>query len=208
MTRLFFPLFALLLVALVATDHWSARPDMTRFDPEAMGRTEAAMWRDYYDGHWLSLGARMAGLARTQYGFSWWDSARASFHAARAALHFRRGTDDPRCLPALVAYYDILAPAMPAGFSSAEAAALELRWWTERRRRVPEEKYARTIATLAGMCHGITAAAAEPASRLRADMMAYRDARRDGRMTENDWEHVAARLREAWGALRAAVDAR
>jgi len=39
-------------------------------------------------------------------------------------------------------------------------------------------------------------------------MMAYRDARRDGRMTENDWEHVAARLREAWGALRGAVEAR
>jgi len=136
-TRFFFPLVALLLVSLLAADHWLARPDMTRFDPDAMGRAEAAMWRDYYHGHWLSLGVRTAGLARRQYGFSWSDSARASFHAARAALRFRQRTDDPRCFPALVAYYDILAPAMPAGFSSAQAADLELRWWTERRQNVP-----------------------------------------------------------------------
>jgi len=208
MTRRLLAALLLFMAVFLVADHWLARPSMTRFDPDAMGRTEAAMWRDYYDGHWLSLGVHTAGLVRRQYGFSWWDSARASFHAARAALHFRQRTDDPRCLPALVSYYDILAPAMPAGFSSTEAANLELRWWTERRRDVSEDEYARTIAALAGMCHGITAAAAEPASRLRAEMMAYRDARRDGRMTENDWEHVAARLREAWGALRTAVDAR
>lgn len=57
------------------------------------------------------------------------------------------------------------------------------------------------------MCHGI-AGAAEPASRLRADTVAYRDARRDGRMTENDWEHGSARLREAWPALRQAFGSR
>lgn len=58
-----------------------------------------------------------------------------------------------------------------------------------------------------GLCHGI-AAAAETGSLLRADTMAYRNAQRDGRMTENDWEHASARLREAWAALRQAFDAR
>lgn len=207
MARRLIPVLLLVPALLLAADHWLARPDMTRFDPGAMGRAEAALWRDYYDGRWVPLGMRMAALARRQYGFSWWDSVRASFHAARAALHFRRRTDDPRCLPALAAYYDILAPAMPAGFSAAQAADLELRWWTERRRDVPEAEYAGTIAALAAMCHGVTAAAAEPAARLRADTMAYRDAR-SGRMTGKDWDHVAARLGEAWTAMRGAVDAR
>ena len=113
-----------ILVLLLAFEHWRARPDMTNFDPAAMGRAEAAMWRDYYEGRWISLWARTMRLAHGQYGFSWWDSARISFHAARAAMHFRRRTDDPRCLPALRAYYDVLRPAMPPGFSPDEAARL------------------------------------------------------------------------------------
>jgi hypothetical protein len=196
-----------LAVALgVAVDHWRARPDINRFDPSAMGRAEASMWRDYYDERWVALGGRMMRVAREQYGFSWWDSARASFHGARAALHFRGRTDDPRCRPALRAYYGVLAKVMPPGFSPGEAARLELQWWSERRLNMPPAGYGGTIARLSGLCHGISTAAAEPASLIRAEAMAYRDARRDGRMTEADWDHVAARLREAWNELRAAID--
>jgi len=194
------------VVASAAVDHWLARPGLNRFDPTAMGQAESAMWRDYYDGHWVSLGVRMMRLAREQYGFSWWDSARASFHGARAALHFRGRTDDPRCLPALRAYYGVLAKVMPPDFSSDEAARLELQWWSERRLNFPPAGYAGTIARLSGLCHGISPEAAEPSALIRAETMAYRDARRDGRMTEADWDHVAARLREAWSKLRAAID--
>ena len=194
------------LVLSLAVEHWRARPDITNFDPGAAGQAEASMWRDYYDGQWVSLGVRMMRLAREQYGFSWWDSARASFHGARAALHFRGRTGDPRCLPALRAYYCVLAKVMPPGFSPDEAARLELQWWSERRLDMPPAGYGGTIARLSGLCHGISPEAAAPSALIRAETMAYRDARRDGRMTEADWDHVAARLREAWSELRAAID--
>jgi hypothetical protein len=193
------------LAAFLVFDHGRAKPDSRRFDPDVMGATEAAMWRDYYDGRWPVLGFRMMGLVRGQYGFSWWDSARASCHATRAAWYFRRQTDDPRCEPALRDFYTVLRRAMPPGFSPDEAARLELQWWSERRREVPPASYGRTIAALAGMCLGISAGAAESSSLLRAEMMAYRDARRDGRMDESDWERVAAGLREAWSGLREVI---
>lgn len=182
---------------LLVLDHGLARPEIDRFDPVKMGDTEAAMWRSYYDGRWVSLGWKMLGLAHAQYGFSWWDSARLSWHAARAALFFRRDTNDPRCLPALCRHYAIVRKASPHSFDPDQVARLELQWWRERRRSPGPKVYGATMAAQTAIIYSISPAESEAAAMLRASMMDYRDQRRHGKMTESDWQTVAATLREA-----------
>lgn len=197
-----------LLAGLVAGQHLLARPDCGGFDPVAMGRIEAGMWRNYYSHRWGRLGLDLLGAACGQYGFSWWDGIRVATHTSRAAALFRMNADDPRCQPELERYYRIVAPALRGRFDPAEAARLELAWWRERRRDVPPHAYADTIARLTALLHGIPREEALPACLLRAEAMAYRDARDGGRMTEADWAEVTRILTAAHASLRARLDAR
>ena len=196
------------LVTVVAGQHLLARPDCTSFDAAAMGRLEAEMWRDYYTRRWGRLGIGLLRAACGQHGFSWWDGARVAAHAGRAAVLFRVDTDDPACLSELERYYRIVAPALECRFDPAEAARLELTWWQERRREVPPRDYARTIARLTALLYGIPEADALPACLLRAEAMAYRDARRSRGMTEADWAEVQRLLTAAHSELRARLDSR
>jgi len=196
------------LAGIIFGQHLLARPDLSGFEPAELGRLESAMWRSYYEGRWFRLGAQTLEAACGQYRFSWWDGARIATHAALSAAHFRTRTDDPRCLPELESYYRIIERAAPARFDVSEAARLELAWWTERRKKVPTQDYARTIARLTALNYGIPEADALPGARLRAEAMVYRDARRDGRMTEADWTELTRQLRAAYAALYAKLKPR
>jgi len=191
------------LAVIIFGQHLLARPDLSGFEPAELGRLESGMWRSYYEERWFRLGAQTLEVACGQYRFSWWDGARIATHAALSAAHFRTRTDDPRCLPELECYYRIIERAAPARFDASEAARLELAWWTERRKKVPTHDYSRTIARLTALNYGIPEADTLPAARLRAEAMAYRDERRDGRMTEADWNELTRQLRAAYAALHA-----
>jgi hypothetical protein len=197
------------LVAVVALLIWLqdavSKPDMSGFDPQEMGRLESGMWRSYYDGRWLQLACQTMEGASGQYRFSWWDGSRSSLHAARAALFFRKNTDDPRCLPELDRYYAIISKATGQKFDIRAAAALELEWWKERRRGITPEDYARTIARATALVYGVPEDKVLPAARMRAEAMAYRDARRDGKMTDADWQEIARQLMLAYASLKEAV---
>jgi len=200
---------ASVLVAVVALLIWLqdavSKPDMSGFDPQEMGRLESGMWRSYYDGRWLQLACQTMEGASGQYRFSWWDGSRSSLHAARAALFFRKNTDDPRCLPELDRYYAIISKATGQKFDIRAAAALELEWWKERRRGITPEDYARTIARATALVYGVPEETVLPAARMRAQAMAYRDARRDGKMTDADWQEIARQLMLAYASLKEAV---
>ncbi len=191
-----------LAVLAIAAQHHFARPDIRAFDPQSMGRMESAMWRSYYEGHWVRLGSQTMRLACGQYGLSWWDGARLSAHAAVSAMHFRKNTDDPRSLDELVSYYRIVQHGVPLRLNVKELARLELQWWKERRQHVPPDAYARTIAQITASVYGISEAVVLPAASQRTAAMAYRDARRDGRMTEADWSEVSRQLIEAYTLLK------
>ncbi len=190
------------LLAYLWLEDLTARRDIRRFEAGAMGRMESAMWRSYYEGQWVRLGWQMMKVSREQFGFSWWDSLRMASHAAKAALYFRKNTDDPRCLPGLEAYYSIVSRGVGGGLDVAEAARLELAWWKERRQHRRPHDYAKTIAKLTSLVYAVPEEAVLEASLLRAEAMAYRDARRDGRMTESDWLEVARQLEQAYAALQ------
>ncbi len=181
-----------------------AKPEMLGFDPPEMGRLESAMWRSYYEGRWMRLAWQAMEVACGQYGFSWWDGARLSLRAARAALFFRRNTDDPRCLPELENYYAIIRRATGRDFDVRGAAALELTWWRERRRGVAPDDCARTIARLTGLVHGLPDETVFPGAAMRARAMAFRDARRNGKMTDADWAEIARQLTRAYESFKTA----
>jgi hypothetical protein len=189
------------LVLMVAQDRIT-RPDPRGFDPQEMGRLESAMWRSYYDGRWLRLIGQTMQVSCGQYGFSWWDGARLSTHAAIAAMYFRYETNDPRCIGQLESYYGIVRHATRISFDVSEAARLELQWWKERRRDVQPAQYARTIARLSGFIHGVGEKKAMESALLRTRAMVYRDVRRDGKMTDADWEEVSRQLTAAYTVLK------
>ena len=193
---------ALAVILAVTAQHHLARPDLRAFEPQEMGRMESAMWRSYYEGQWVRLGWQAMEIARNQYGFSWWDSARMSAHAALSAMYFRKDTDDPRCLAELVSYYRIIQHSVPSRLAVHDLARLELQWWQERRQNVPPEKYVGTIAQLTGAIYGLEERVVLPAASMRTTTMAYRDARRDGKMTDADWSEVSRQLIEAYTLLK------
>ena len=104
-------------------------------------------------------------------------------------------------------YYRIIARSSPIRFDVKEAARLELAWWKERRQKVPTQDYARTIAKLGSIIYGIPENDTLPASLIRAEAMAYRDARWD-RMTETDWNELTRQLRAAYADLHAKLESR
>lgn len=184
--------------AALTVDQFVSKPTFTKFEPTTAGAIEASMWRSYYDGRWPELALQTVSYARSQYGFSAWDSTRLAWHAARAAYFFRHDGADPRSLTELKSYYRIIRRATSEKWSESEAAELELRWWRERREAISPEDYAKTVARLTELIHGLPENAALPASLLRVQAMTYRDLRRNGRMRDTDWSHVAALLGSAY----------
>jgi len=170
-----------------------------------MSRLESAMWRSYYEGRWIQLARQTMEGACGQYGLSWWDGSRASLHAARAALFFRKNTNDPRCLPELEQYYAIISSATGQKFDVRAAAALELQWWKERRRNVATKDYAGTIARATALVYRVPEETLLPAARMRAEAMAYRDAQWDGKMTDAEWQEITRQLSLAYASFKEAV---
>ncbi len=187
-------------------DRKLSAPDLAAFDPDAVAALEARMWRDYYDENWLHLGSSLLELARGQFGFSAEDSARMAFSAGQAAMHFRNDADDPRCLDYLKQFYGVIRSSTGSAFSVEKAAELELSWWRKRREAAAPSDIAADIAALTERLMELPQDAALPAAIIRVEAMEYRDARRDGKMTEQDWTHVETRLHAAYRMLRHSID--
>lgn len=195
----------LLLMVLFAVEDRLAKPSLTGFDPARMGRLEASMWRSYYEHRWVALALDGLRVSCGEYGYSWWDGLRTSALAARAALHFRGATDDPRCLPLLRRYYGIIREGMSLGFDADEAARLELEWWRQRRRKLAPTVYAETIAANVALVYGRDPSGLLSPSLKRAEAMHYRDryGRGEGKMTEENWAEVERQLVEAYSEMKA-----
>lgn len=203
---IFLCVVAVLIAAIIVCfENAVSRANMTGFDPQEMGRLESAMWRSYYEGRWVQLAGQTMKGACGQYGLSWWDGCRSSLHAARAARLFRKNTNDQRCLPELERYYGIISEATGKTFDVRAAAALELQWWKQRRRNVGPEEYAGTIARLTSLIYSVSEEKVLAAAKMRTEAMAYRDERRDGKMSEADWQEVARQLILAYASFKEAV---
>ncbi len=181
--------------------------DLRRFDPAAMARRETQMWRDYYEKRSFALFLDLYATARWQQGFSPWDSVRVALAAARAARAFQPSTSRATAqaaVPLLTDYFRILAKAAPVPVDIAEAARTELSWWQARREAVAPAEYGLTVARVSTLLYGIDSPQVRQSGLIRADAMAYRDAR-GARITQADWTEIEDRLRSSYRLLKQVV---
>lgn len=184
--------------------------DLRAFDPARMAARETAMWRDYYEKHYVKLFIDLYRASRREFRFSPLDSFRialAGAHAARLFQPTRTREEAEIAMPPLEVYYSLLRKGSPASFDPEKAARLELDWWQARREQNQPQDYGRTIAATASMIYGSQNPDIEQSGILRAEAMAYRDAR-NGRMTRDDWSAVAGQLSMAYGKLKQGIDAK
>jgi hypothetical protein len=109
-----------------------------------------------------------------------------------------------RALPYLINYYKTLSAASPSVYAADEAARTELEWWQGRREKVGAQQYGLTIARVASMIYGVWGDEVNRSGVLRAEAMAYRDARRQS-MKDSDWMAVQTVLLESYSLLHKAI---
>jgi hypothetical protein len=178
--------------------------DLRAFDPQRMAERETEMWRDYYDKRYVQLFWDLYSSSRSEFRFSPLDSFRMALAAAHAARLFQPTTSRAEAgvaLPPLEVYYGLLRKGAPVDFAADKAAQLELDWWQARREKVAARDYGKTIAAAASLIYGVDNPSIEESGVLRAEAMAYRDAR-GGRMTDADWRNVSSQLAAAYGKLK------
>lgn len=198
-------LFVALLYAVIPRS-----ADLRDFDPQTMARRETTMWRDYYDKHYVGLFWDLYRSSRSEFHFSPLDSVRIALAAAHAARLFqptKSREEAAVALPPLEVYYSLLRKGAPAEFDPDKAAQLELDWWQARRENVPPADYGKTIAETTALLYGADNPAIVESGVLRAEAMAYRDAR-SGKMTDNDWRTIAGQLAAAYDKLKQGIESR
>jgi hypothetical protein len=184
--------------------------DLRAFDPNRMAERETSMWRHYYDGQYVRLFWDLYASSRAEFRFSPLDSFRIAFAAAHAARLFQPTAsreEASAALPPLEVYYGLLRKGVTSEFEPDKAAQLELDWWQARREKVPAKDYGKTIAATTAMVYGTDNPAIEQSGMLRAEAMAYRDAR-SGKMTNDDWRTISGQLAAAYGKLKEGVGPR
>ena len=184
--------------------------DLRAFNPQRMAQRETEMWRDYYDKHYIQLFWDVYASSRSEFRFSPLDSVRIALAAAHAAKLFQPTTSREEAsvaLPPLEVYYGLLRKGAPADFDPAKAAQLELDWWQARRENVAPSDYGKTIAEATSLIYGAENPAVSESGALRAEAMAYRDAR-SGKMTDSDWRAISGQLATAYGKLKEGIGRR
>jgi hypothetical protein len=164
------------------------------------------MWRAYYDRRYLDLAKGLYKSSR-HVGFSPVTCLVIAFQAGRAALVFQKSRsreEAQSALPYLINYYKTLSAASPSVYAADEAARMELEWWQGRRERVGPEQYGLTIARVASMIYGVWGDEVNRSGVLRAEAMAYRDARRQS-MKDSDWMAVQRILLDSYFLLYRAI---
>src|SRR5882672_9606700 len=139
------------------------------------------------------------------------DRVAIGWYAARAARTFqpsRSREQAQAALPLLERYFAVIRAHGGETFDASEAARIELDWWQLRRENSVPVDYGRVIARVTTVVFHADNADVALAGRVRAEMMTYRDERREGRMQEADWAHIERELTRSYRALRAGIATR
>ncbi len=190
-------------VALLVVVVWGVRTlrEPPAFDPDAMARSEAIMWRAYYDGNRVRLALETVAMLRRNYGLSARDAVIVANKLAAAAVAFRETREDYErlVLPDLVDAYTHIKHAIHAPFDPEAAARAELAWW--KARRIPEQRSAEEVGSRITALYEIQYSYSHPAF-AEAGLYRARAARlRDQGGRDADWVEVERLLRESYHHL-------
>jgi len=204
-------LSALLVLGFGAYAIWPRAAHLRDFDSDRVAQLETRMWRSYYEQRYAALLVDLYTLSREQYGFSPADSLAIGWYAARAARTFqpsRSREQAQAALPLLERYFAVIRAHGGETFDASEAARIELDWWQLRRENSVPADYGRVIARVTTVVFRADNADVVLAGRVRAEMMTYRDERREGRMQEADWAYIERELTRSYHALRTGIATR
>ena len=107
-------------------------------------------------------------------------------------------------MPFLEEYFGLLARATPVPLDIEATARAELEWWQARREAIAPQTYGAMIARISTLLYGRDSEKLREAGVLRAEAMAYRDAR-DGAIVDADWSAIEMRLTETYEILKREV---
>jgi len=206
--RRLFLVVLILVIAGATYALWPRTGDLRGFDVDAVARLETGMWRDYYAKDYKNLAQRLYTMYRDIYHFSPADSARLAYNAGQAAKVFQptgSRAEAQVALPFLISYYTLLRDKSGEFFDVEKAAKLELDWWQLRRENVTPQQYGEVVAEVAEVVFNAQNEHVTKSGIQRAVMMRYRDDRRGGGMTEEDWAHLEKHLIEAYRELKTGV---
>lgn len=205
--RSLFVLIASLLT--IASLWWVFAPGALRFrsfDPALVGRAEAGLWRDYYEGRPVALIVGLALNDHRAFGLSPYASFRAGMTAADAARRFQRSRsrrEAQGALKPLTEHFRIVREAARLDIDPAEAARLELEWW-QLRRETDTVSYTPAVARATGYLYGVPPERLANYASLRVAAMDLRD-RKGRNIKAADWVEIEALLVRAYRALRPEV---
>ncbi len=200
----------LALVAWVAFDLLVPRKNSLRqFDPVAVGKLDADMWRSYYEKRKLRLFWQLAKLQREQFNAPFWRSFPMAYKATKAAFVFKDGknrTDYAKALPYLEKYYTAINHLNSEPFDVAEISKMELEWWIIRREpaQFTTADWERILAEEAGKMYHQPANLFADYARLRTEAMVLRD-EKGKNITEGDWLKINEILIRCWNSLHEAA---
>lgn len=198
-------LIGLLLVWVLFDLARPVKTDFRRFDPAALGRLDADMWRSYYEKRPIRLFQQLARLMRVQFRAPFWRSHVIAYRAAKAATVFQKGRnrqDYAEALPHLERYFAALAKLSKQPFNVPLLARTELEWWIIRREPHlhTSADWERLLAEIAAGFYRLPAGSFEQHARLRVEAMLLRDEKGDA-VTEKDWKEITRLLEHSWAAL-------
>ena len=181
--------------------------NLKQFDPVAVAKLDADMWRSYYNHQFLLLFLQLVRLLRRQFGFNWFMTIRLAYYAGWAAAYYRikkyKGVDNTRVLKNLTKFYRQISNRATKSFDYRRAAELELAWWDIHRGSTENNgALEQSLANGASVIYGASAGSLTEYAHYRAEAMLLPrhegDARHD---TPTDWLKVTDLLVVAWRAL-------
>lgn len=183
--------------------------DLTQFDYKRVGSLDAAMWRAYYNHHFLRLFWLLVQLIREQLGCNWRVTIRLAFYAAWAAADYRiyrNNVRQERVLRTLTRFYKLVSRHALQPFDAATAAKLELRWWgIHRSSYQTNPRLESSLADAAAVVYGLNPQVLNAYARLRAKAMILPQHERDSHENHVNWDQVEHITIESWRELHKAV---
>lgn len=149
-------------------------------NPGKLAHYEKENYIAYYQRDWLKLLRVSVGLVKESFGLTWLQAAYGAYLVARAEIAFAPfpENDLPRATAYITRFYAFLKRVLQADYDPADAARLELNWWSVHRKCFGDSNNGELVEALAALytkAYGVDAARVQEAARLRAAGMLYSD---------------------------------
>jgi hypothetical protein len=123
-----------------------------RLDPDRIAELEAGGWRAYYDRDWLKLFGLMVRMNQEQFHIPFPLSLVAAVHVARGSVAWAPAKNDARAARRdFGRFYRMARRWSGLRFDPAQAAELEMGYWSEHRRLVGDPNKEPFIQVMAAL---------------------------------------------------------